>query len=71
MIAGNPFLGGIYETADGRHVVPSAVYVDLVYQWSTFLGCAVNGVDVAAAIKLWHSSGNSTLCQYNTTAHLY
>lgn len=65
MIAGNPFLGGIYETADGRHVVPSAVYVDLVNQWSTFLGCAVNAVDVAAAIKHWHSSGTYTSPPYS------
>lgn len=57
MIAGNPFIGGIYETKDGRHVVPSAVYVDLVYQWSTFLSCAVNPIDVAAAIKGWNSRG--------------
>ena len=57
LVAGNPFIPGIYETSDGRHVIPSAVYVDLVYQWSTFLGCAVNASDVAAAIKKWHSSG--------------
>nr|POF26036.1 acetyl-coa:oxalate coa-transferase [Quercus suber] len=50
---GNPFLGGIYETSDGRHVVPSAVYVDLVYKWSTLLNCAVNPGDVAEAIKGW------------------
>jgi len=56
LVAGNPFIPGIYETSDGRHVIPSAVYVDLVYQWSTFLGCAVNASDVAAAIKKWHSS---------------
>lgn len=47
----------MYETADGRHVVPSAVYVDLVYQWSTFLQCAVNKDDVAKAIKSWTAHG--------------
>nr|POF13024.1 hypothetical protein CFP56_10172 [Quercus suber] len=54
---GNPFLGGIYETSDGRHVVPSAVYVDLVYKWSTLLNCAINPGDVAAAIKGWTAEG--------------
>jgi len=53
LVAGNPFLQGIYETADGRHVVPSAVYVDLVYQWSTLLDCGVNSTAVAEAIKGW------------------
>lgn len=57
LVAGNPFLSGIYETADGRHVVPSAVYVDLVYQWCTFLGCAPNVSDVAAAIRRWTAKG--------------
>jgi hypothetical protein len=57
VLAGNPFISGIYETADGRHVVPSAVYIDLVYQWSTFLQCAVNTEDVAKAIKGWQSRG--------------
>jgi len=59
-MAGNPFISGIYETKDKRHVVPSAVYVDLVYQWSTFLGCGVNAADVAAAIKKWDSAGMRT-----------
>ena len=57
LIAGNPFLGGIYKTVDGRHVVPSAVYVDLVYQWCTFLQCAPNHADAAAAILKWRSHG--------------
>lgn len=59
VVAGNPFISGIYETRDHRHVVPSAVYVDLVYQWSTFLGCGVNATDVAAAIKTWDAAGQS------------
>lgn len=57
MVAGNPLISGIYETADGRHVVPSAVYVDLVYQWCTFLRCAPNHDDVAAAIRRWTAPG--------------
>ncbi|KXT08328.1 hypothetical protein AC579_923 [Pseudocercospora musae] len=59
LVGGNPFLGNIniYETADGRHVGPSAVYVDLVYQWSTFLRCAVNTADIAAAIANWKVEG--------------
>jgi hypothetical protein len=60
-MAGNPFINGIYETKDKRHVVPSAVYVDLVYQWSTFLRCGVNIEDVAAAIKKWNSTGTGSL----------
>ena len=58
MVAGNPFLGGIYETADRHHVVPSAVYVELVYRWSTLLQCPVNDVDVAAAIRKWSAEGS-------------
>jgi hypothetical protein len=57
LVAGNPFLSGIYETVDGRHVVPSAVYVNLVYQWCTLLGCAPNQADVAAAILAWTAQG--------------
>lgn len=60
VLAGNPFISGIYETKDKRHVVPSAVYVDLVYQWSIFLGCSVDDEDVAAAIKSWDSAGMSS-----------
>ncbi|KAF2174289.1 hypothetical protein M409DRAFT_16552 [Zasmidium cellare ATCC 36951] len=56
LIAGNPFLFSIYQTADGRHAIPSAVYVDLVYRWSTFLQCSVNQVDVAAAIRTWKAA---------------
>lgn len=52
----HPFISSIFETLDKRHVVPSAVYVDLVYQWSTFLRCAVNATDVATEIKRWSSS---------------
>jgi hypothetical protein len=57
MTRGNPFLQNIFETRDGRYVVLSAVYVDLVYQWTAFLGCSVFIDDVRAAIKKWHSSG--------------
>ncbi|KAK4498623.1 hypothetical protein PRZ48_011282 [Zasmidium cellare] len=56
VMAGNPFLFSIYQTADGRHAIPSAVYVDLVYRWSTFLQCPVNQADVAAAIRTWKAA---------------
>lgn len=57
LIAGNPFLRNIYETKDGRHAVLSAVYVDLVYQWTAFLGCSVLEEDVRSTVKKWHSPG--------------
>jgi hypothetical protein len=37
--------------------VLSAVYVDLAYQWTAFLGCSVEIDDVRAAVKRWNSSG--------------
>lgn len=52
----HPFISSIFETLDKRHVVPSAIYADLVHQWSTFLRCAVNATDVATEIKRWKSS---------------
>ncbi|TID15664.1 hypothetical protein E6O75_ATG07992 [Venturia nashicola] len=55
LVVGNPFLKNIYETKDGRHVVLSAVYVDLVYQWSSFLGCSVLEQDVKDAVGKWNA----------------
>jgi hypothetical protein len=57
LVAGNPFLRSIFETKDGRHVILSAVYVDLAYQWTAFLGCSVQQDDVVAAIKKWNAGG--------------
>ena len=48
VVIGNPFLANIFDTKDGRYVVLSAVYVDLIYQWSAFLGCSIS-VEAAAA----------------------
>lgn len=56
-MAGNPFLSGIFKAEDHRHVIASAIYVDLVYQWSTFLAYGLNATDVAAAIKRWNAAG--------------
>lgn len=39
VLAGNPFLGTIFETKDGKWVILSAVYVDQAHQWSTLLVC--------------------------------
>ncbi|KAF2762065.1 CoA-transferase family III [Pseudovirgaria hyperparasitica] len=55
MVAGNPFLFNIFETRDGRSVVLSAVYVDLVYRWSAFLGCSVAESAVRNAVRKWNS----------------
>jgi hypothetical protein len=56
-VVGNPFLRNIFETKDGRHVVLSAVYVDLVYQWSSFLSCSIEEQHVRAIIKKWNAAG--------------
>lgn len=57
LVAGNPFTTNIFETKDARFVLLSAVYVDLAYQWSAFLGCTMAESDVRAKVKQWHSSG--------------
>lgn len=54
---GNPFLRNYFETKDGRYVVPSAVYVDLAYQWSAFLSCSMCEKDVREAFKKRDSTG--------------
>lgn len=45
--------------------MPSAVYVDLVYQWSAFLSCAVNEDDARLAFKEWTSNGK-LYCLYHS-----
>lgn len=55
----NPFIRNIYKMRDGQHVVLSAVYVDLVHQWTAFLGCSVAQSDVTEKIKLWDAAGKS------------
>jgi hypothetical protein len=57
MTTGNPFLQNIFETKDGRFVVLSAVYVDLAYQWTAFLGCSVQIDDVREAVRQWNAIG--------------
>lgn len=57
LVAGNPFTTNIFETKDGRFVLLSAVYVDLAYQWSAFLGCTMAESDVRAKVKQWKASG--------------
>jgi hypothetical protein len=59
LTTGNPFLRNIFETKDGRHVILSAVYVDLAYQWSAFLGCSMLEDDVKATVKKWNAYGKS------------
>lgn len=44
-------------------MILSAVYVDLVYQWSSFLGCSVLENEVKDAIKKWNANGKSTSLQ--------
>ncbi|CAK1361730.1 hypothetical protein CB0940_02933 [Cercospora beticola] len=56
VVFGNPFLKNIYETEDHKYAVLSAVYVDLVYQWSAFLGCSVAQSAVAEAVKSWNAT---------------
>ncbi|KAK5057504.1 hypothetical protein LTR84_011504 [Exophiala bonariae] len=53
VVVGNPFLRNIFETRDGRYVVLSAVYVDLVYKWTAFLGCSMAESDVREKVKQW------------------
>ncbi|KAH7400276.1 CoA-transferase family III domain-containing protein [Cadophora sp. MPI-SDFR-AT-0126] len=55
VVIGNPFLRNIFETKDGRFVVLSAVYVDLVYKWLTFLGCGPEEGDVRERVRRWES----------------
>lgn len=55
VVVGNPFLRNVFETRDGRFVVLSAVYVDLVYKWLTFLGCGPEEGDVREKVKRWES----------------
>lgn len=57
VLVGNPFIKNIYETKDRKYAILSAVYVDLVYQWSAFLGCSVAERDVREAVKEWNASG--------------
>lgn len=57
LVAGNPFTLNIFETKDGRFVILSAVYVDLAYQWSAFLGSSMAESDVRAKVKQWNASG--------------
>ncbi|GIZ46184.1 hypothetical protein CKM354_000932200 [Cercospora kikuchii] len=56
VVFGNSFLKNIYETKDHKYAVLSAVYVDLVYQWTAFLGCSVAQSDVAEAVKSWNAA---------------
>ncbi|THV78571.1 hypothetical protein D6D29_07569 [Aureobasidium pullulans] len=56
VVVGNPFLRNIFQTKDGRHVVISAVYVDLVYKWTAFLGCSVLESSVRGTVKNWNSN---------------
>ena len=56
VVVGNPFLRNIFQTKDGRHVVISAVYVDLVYKWTAFLGCSVLESSVRETVKNWNSN---------------
>ncbi|KAK5414659.1 hypothetical protein LTR06_004474 [Exophiala xenobiotica] len=56
VVAGNPFLRNIFETKDGKYVVLSAVYVDLVYKWSSFLHCPIVESEARKAVKLWNST---------------
>lgn len=57
LVAGNPFTTNIFETKDGCFVLLSAVYVDLAYQWSAFLGCTMAESDVRSKVKQWKASG--------------
>jgi len=58
IIAGNPFNSNIFETKDGKFVLLSAVYVDLVYQWIAFLGCSIAVEDIRYAVKKWNAKGD-------------
>jgi len=58
IIAGNPFNSNIFETKDGKFVLLSAVYVDLIYQWIAFLGCSIAVEDIRYAVKKWNATGN-------------
>ncbi|OQV04844.1 hypothetical protein CLAIMM_09668 [Cladophialophora immunda] len=54
-LIGNPFLRNIFETRDGRHVILSAVYIELVYKWTAFLQCSALESDIRATVKQWDS----------------
>ncbi|KAF2665907.1 CoA-transferase family III [Microthyrium microscopicum] len=62
LTTGNPFLNNIFETADGRFVILSAVYVDLVYQWTAFLNTSVQIDSVRAAVKRWPAAALEEAC---------
>lgn len=57
LLAGNPFTTNIFETRDNEFVILSAVYVDLAYQWTAFLGCTMAQSDVRSKVKMWNASG--------------
>lgn len=57
MIAGNPFLRNIFQTQDGKWAVLSAVYVDLVYQWTALLDCSITESSVREAVMKWNANG--------------
>lgn len=59
VVVGNPFLFNMFETKDNKFIVPSAVYVDLVYKWSAFLGCSISHLDVRQKVKEWNAAGKS------------
>lgn len=58
LLAGNPFTTNIFETKVNNFVILSAVYVDLAYQWTAFLGCTMVESDVRSKVKGWNASGN-------------
>lgn len=57
LLAGNPFSTNIFETKDQKFVLLSAVYVDLAYQWTAFLGCTMAESDVRSKVKSWNALG--------------
>jgi len=61
VLAGNPFLGTIFETKDYRWVILSAVYVDQAYQWSALLDCPLTEKRVREVVKLWNADGESMI----------
>jgi hypothetical protein len=59
VLVGNPFIRNIFETKDGAYAVLSAVYVDLAYKWTAFLGCSMAESDVRKKVKQWNAAGTS------------
>lgn len=55
MQVGNPFIGVMFKTADGRHIMPSAVYQSQLLKWLNFLKCQPNKESVASAILKWNA----------------